>query len=578
MPDTSLDVVTVKPEDWEKFKNDTLLYYFGNGGAEIVRVSDNILRSINYHPNGSKELDEFYSLAGELFEKILDDWDRKHKFESFLYVCLSNRFKSFLTELTAQKRGGGQIDRSLYEDVGDGLVLQDTIGGEMDFDFISPEMTDYMGNLSDMQRQIFCSLYEGYKPFEIQEKLHISPKAYQALIKDAKQYKKIKALINVTSKQKARESSSNKEGKEFMQTTETSKSATKTAARMAEDLNDETIRDDNQIQRDFVWTNVMMGNLISTMLLGYLIPPVVIAEQKLENGSIRWLLDGKQRLTTISMYLANAFRISKKVEHPFITYQVAKTDENGKKIYDENNLPIYEEKIYDIRNKRFNDLPRELQKRIEDYGIRYDLYLGCTASEIESHIRRYNTSRAMNHSQRGLTFLGLDFGLSLRGIQRKNFFRKTYKEKDFSNGAVQRIIMESIMLINYQDAWKSSPEKIGEYLSQNADGGDFVEFAEYVDRVDEILDDETREKFTTRDSFLWFKIFADFADMGVDDVKFNDFLKAFDSLKETEIDGETFESLNFRSTKMASAIEKKIDYIEELMSRYLASHPIEKVS
>lgn len=576
MPDKNLDQVTVKPEDWEKFKNDTLLFYFGNGGTEIRRVSDSILRSINYHPNGSKELDEFYSLAGELFEKILNDWDRKHKFESFLYVCLSYRFKSFLTEMTAQKRGGGQIDRSLFEEVGDGLVLQDTIGGEMDFDILSPEMTDYIGKLSPTQRKIFLKIYEGFLPFEIQRDLDISPKAYQSLMKDAKQYKKIKALINVTSKKT--ESKTNKEGNGFMQTTETSKSATKTAARMAEDLNDETIRDDNQIQREFVWTNVMMGNLVATMLLGYLIPPVVIAEQKLENGSIRWLLDGKQRLTTISMYLANAFRISKKVEHPFVTYQTIKTDENGKKIYDNNNLPVFEEKTFDIRNKRFNDLPRELQKRIEDYGIRYDLYLGCTASEIESHIRRYNTSRSMNHSQRGLTFLGLDFGLTLRGIQRKSFFSNTYKEKDFQNGAVQRIIMESIMLINYQEDWKSSPEKIGEYLSQNADGGDFVEFAEYVDRIDDVLDDETRAMFTTRDSFLWFKVFSDFTEMGYDDEKFNDFLKAFDSLKDTEIDGETFESLNSKSTKMASAIEKKINYIEELIQQYLSSQSVEKAS
>ena len=577
MPNIGLDEVTVQPEDWEKFKTDTLLHYFGNGGAEIARVSDSILRSIHYHPNGSKELDEFYSLAGALFEGILDSWDRKHKFESFLYICLSNRFKTYLTELTAQKRGGRQIDRSLYEEVGDGLVLQDTIGGEMDFDFLSPELTDYIGKLSATQKKIFYMLYEGYSAFEIQKELGISAKKYQELIRNAKQYKKIKSIVNVTNK-KADVKTNNEEGKEFMQTTETSKSAIKTAARMAEDLNDETIRDDNQIQRDFVWTNVMMGNLIVTTLLGYLIPPVVIAEQKLDNGSIKWLLDGKQRLTTLSMYLANAFRISKKVEHPFISYQTVKTDENGKKVYDENRLPVYEEKTFDVRNKRFGDLPRELQKRIEDYGIRYDLYLGCTASEIESHIRRYNTSRSMNHSQRGLTFLGLDLGLNLRGIQRKSFFAKTYKEKDFSNGAVQRIIMESIMLIGYQDAWKSSPEKIGEYLSKNADGSDFVEFAEYVDRIDDILDDETRELFTTKDSFLWFKIFSDFSDLGYPDEMFNDFLKAFDSLKNTNIDGETFESLNSRSTKMASVIEKKISYIEELMLRYLDSQNKEKAS
>ena len=73
--------------------------------------------------------DEFYSLAGEVFYSITETWDGKRKFESLLYACLLNRFKSLLTKENALKRGGqDNVEVSLTTEIDEDLTLEDTIG------------------------------------------------------------------------------------------------------------------------------------------------------------------------------------------------------------------------------------------------------------------------------------------------------------------------------------------------------------------------------------------------------------------------------------------------------------------
>ena len=57
-----------------------------------------------------------------------------------------------------------------------------------------------------------------------------------------------------------------------------------------------TIRFDHPAQRcSEQWSNKMKGNLISDILQGNPIPPIILAEQIINGVSIIWDLDGKQR-------------------------------------------------------------------------------------------------------------------------------------------------------------------------------------------------------------------------------------------------------------------------------------------
>ena len=187
----------------------------------------------------------------------------------------------------------------------------------------------------------------------------------------------------------------------------------------------------------------MKGNLIVTALNGFGIPEFVICERRVGDTFVKEIIDGLQRFSAFSGYIANGYRISKKVERPIVTYKVWKKDENGNGLL-EDGLPVYEDRMFDIRGKKSSDLPRELQKKIEGYGIHCDTYLKCTNEDVEYHIRRLNSSRSMNHSQRGLTFVGSTLAAIIKQISRKEFFRDTYKVTDFRNGNIQGLIVTAL--------------------------------------------------------------------------------------------------------------------------------------
>lgn len=549
--------------------------YFKNGGAKIRRLSDTVLRKIGYVPYYP---DEYYSLAGEVFNQVLETWDGTRKFESLLYTCLLNRFKSLLTKENAQKRGGqDNPDVSLYAEIGEDLTLEDTIGEEQTIEHISPEMRKYLSTLNSTQKMIYLYLTQGYEPNEIQKKLNISPKIYARELRESRSYDKIKILKskNITKKKADEKGDQSMSGNTKGSNERTD--VLKTVSMMIEDVADGTLRDDNPLQRATDnWNNEMKGNLIVTALNGFGIPEFVICERKVGDVYVKEIIDGLQRFSAFSGYIANGYRISKKVERPLVSYKVWKRDENGNGV-EEDGLPVYEDKTFDVRGKKFSDLPRELQKKIEGYGIHCDTYLKCTNEDVEYHIRRLNSSRSMNHSQRGLTFVGSTLAAAIKRISRDTFFRDTYKTSDFRNGNVQRLISESVMLINFAEDWIPQPEKIGAFLAENAGVNHFEEFGDLVNRVDEILDDDTRKLFNMRDSFLWFRIFHEFTKLGLEDERFNEFLVAWDSLKETEINGQTFSSLTTKNTKGASVILSKIDYITSLLYQFFGLEREEEI-
>ena len=337
---------------------------------------------------------------------------------------------------------------------------------------------------------------------------------------------------------------------------------TTTVATLMQEVKCGTLRDDNPLQRATDnWNSEMKGNLIVVALEGNRIPGIVICQRKIGDSYVREIIDGLQRFSTFAGYINNGYRISKKVEHPFIPYNVFKG-------YDENGLPINEERVLDVRGKKFQDLPEELQIKITGFNIQCDTYLHCSNEDVEYHIRRLNSSRSMNHSQRGLTFVGTTLAMVIKRISKGAFFRDTYKPTDSRNGNIQRLIQESVMLINFAKDWVPQPEKIGSFLCENATTAQFEAFEDLVERVDDVLDDETRKLFTMRDSFLWFKVFDEFDKLGLEDERFNDFLNAWDSLKGTEIDGNTFETLSSKNTKGANVIMSKIDYITAVMYQF----------
>ena len=71
--------------------------------------------------------------------------------------------------------------------------------------------------------------------------------------------------------------------------------------------------------------------------------------------------------------------------------------------------------------------------------------------------------------------------------------------------------------------------------------------------------------FNSKDSFLWFALFARHIKNGMEDREFIDFLKKFaDTLHEVKVDGVSFDELNTKATKDKNAVLAKMRHLEKL--------------
>ena len=221
-----------------------------------------------------------------------------------------------------------------------------------------------------------------------------------------------------------------------------------------------------------------------------------------------WLIDGKQRCTNIEHYLKDGFAISKNVQRYEIEYQTFKKDKNGKEVLNKDGFPIPEQKIFDIRNKKFSQLPEELRDQFLEYQIPAMLNLNCSKKEIAYDIARFNRCRPMTVAQNGWTGLNEDYAELVDNILKMNFFRadsgiSAYRESNLKSGMMRRMVVESIMAINYLDSYNKDFRKMCEYLSKEANDAVFTDFYSLIERLGSISDQRIADVFNIKDSFLW---------------------------------------------------------------------------
>ena len=136
------------------------------------------------------------------------------------------------------------------------------------------------------------------------------------------------------------------------------------------------------VQRSFVWEKSRKSGLIESMIIGYPIPPVFA--KRLDDGSgkrgsnIYYIMDGKQRLSTIKEYLNNEFELT---TLPEVTY-----------IDDE----IGEEVTTDISGLKFSELPEALQNYLATVNVSVTYFDNLTKEEERELFKRLNAGKPLS--------------------------------------------------------------------------------------------------------------------------------------------------------------------------------------
>lgn len=577
----------------DKSKQELLYNYTENGNKKLNAISKNIFSK--FGGISQVDYDDFYSIANEQLLLCIWNYDKtkNDSFENYLKFVLCNKFKQELTKRNRAKRCQIEMDEDgniTYihplsldapiegedgEKIFGSVATKNLVENEIFSDetaILSENTKQYLNSLSENEKSVAKLIMNGYETEIIKERLHLSDVLYKKIISDMKSFEK-----SIVLRQSGRINESNEREEKTMsnlQTLEKSKDGQLGIFSIIKKIDSMTIRFNHPLQRSSEqWDSKTKGNLISDILQGNPIPEIVLAEQVVNGIAIIWNIDGKQRCTTVQNFKYDGFKISKNVTRGIIVYQEILKDENGNQILDENGFPIAERKEFDIRGKKFSELPEILQEKFLDYEFKYIQYLQCSSEDIAYHIARYNNGRPMNSSQKGITRIGEQFATMIKNIGAMPFFKEkgNYSVRESRNGAIDRVVVESVMTSEFLNDWKKKQEDMCEYLKENATEEMFENFEELVERLTKVGTDEVFEMFNSKNSFLYFGLFARFVKDNDNDNEFVEFMAEFNqSLHNKEINGVSYDDLlEEKSTKDKTVVVKRLNHLTTLMEDYL---------
>lgn len=325
---------------------------------------------------------------------------------------------------------------------------------------------------------------------------------------------------------------------------------------------DGDISNNADTQRKPAWKSIING-LIVTILTDDYIPPIILAEE--ENSQLD-IVDGGSRTAAFMMYRYGNYKVSSSVENSIILYK--------RKVKDENGNIIWEDATFDIKGKNYDQLPEELKKKFNGYQIETVIHENCDKNKIATYIKRYNEHSSMNTNQKAFTYID-KFANQIRKIMDSDFFVNcnTYSDNDKEKGVIERIIVETVMCINHFDGWNREAKKLFKYINEHGTKKEFDILEDHIYRLGNIVTEDIEDIFNKKDSFIFLTLFDRFTKLGVNDIKFVEFLRKFKTnLRETSRNknGLLFDEIKQNnSTKDKQVITDKLDMLENLLHEFL---------
>lgn len=249
------------------------------------------------------------------------------------------------------------------------------------------------------------------------------------------------------------------------------------------------ISNDVDTQRKPAWKPIVNG-LIVTVLTDDYIPPIILGEDEDERKHI---LDGGSRTAALMMFKYGNHKISSSLEDSVVSYKEETEDEDGH--------TVSRDVEFNLRNKTYEQLPKKLKKRFDNYQLETVIYSNCTKEMETKYIKRFNIHSSMNTDQKGFMYID-EFADNIRKIMDSNFFVNcsVFTDNNKDKGVVERCIAESIMCMNHFDDWKTQPKALFKYLNENATEEEFEHFADNLHTLENIITEDIKSIFNKKDS------------------------------------------------------------------------------
>lgn len=344
---------------------------------------------------------------------------------------------------------------------------------------------------------------------------------------------------------------------------------TYTMSMFMEYIKDKDIRDDADVQRaSGQWSSEQKNELVMTVLTDGYVPPIFIGE---DLNRQKWLLDGLQRSSSLKLYRYGNYRISSAIRNSVITYRAKVKDENGSPM-EQNGDIVWEDATFDIKNKTYEELPDELKKQFDSFQLDAIIFEECTMEKMSELIQVYNNHTPMNATQKAFTYVS-NFARNVREILDSRFFVDcgNYTEKEKIKGVTERVVMETVMCMFHLEDWKKQAKQLGTYLNEHSSVEEFRQLSENLHRLEQVMTEETKELFNSKNSFLFLTLFDRFTKLGMEDSRFVEFLKEFKTtLRQKKTGGILFDEIDKgKGTKDKAVVISKLNVLESMLLSFL---------
>lgn len=236
------------------------------------------------------------------------------------------------------------------------------------------------------------------------------------------------------------------------------------------------------IQRSYVWERTRKSALIESMILGYPIPAVFA--KRIDDGSgkrgsnIYFIMDGKQRLSTVKEFLNDEFALSNLAP---ITYFDTEEDKEIK---------------IDISGMKFSELPDGLKDFLNTVTFAVTYFDNLTKEEERELFKRLNNGKPLSTKNR--TLASAKNIEELLDLGSHKLFEEMLTEKSRQNKNQAVIVMKVWTMLNseVEDVSFASKDFNPQIEEAEITDGEKLELVKVFDFIVDVHDEliENREK------------------------------------------------------------------------------------
>ena len=205
------------------------------------------------------------------------------------------------------------------------------------------------------------------------------------------------------------------------------------------------------VQRSFVWERSRKSALIESMILGYPVPSIFAKRiddgTGKRGGNIYYIMDGKQRLSTIKEYLNDEFDLT---DLPTVKYVDTTTGEEVEE---------------DISGMKFSELPEEIQDILKDTMFSIIYFDNLTQTEERELFKRLNAGKPLSTKSKVLASCQDIEGIL--EIGQHELFNELLSDKARANKNQVSIVVKAWCMLNQPIDDISFEGKILNQLTEN---------------------------------------------------------------------------------------------------------------